>query len=382
MKKIGIITICRCNNYGAELQAFALQRKLTLIGYDAEVIDYLFYKHPKHLKECASLPDYKGYPWDKVIREILLPWIEKCKSLKHRAAIKSREENFKLFHKKNTRFSMQYRRYSELYKNPPVYDAYCVGSDQVWNPWNFTSLNSYFLTFEPEGAVKLSYASSFGVSEIPVIARNFFHSGLNNLNHISVREKTGVSIVKGLVGRDAKHVADPTLLLTADEWENVLSEKKVPKGKYILLYVLKDSPYITETALRVAKEKELKIVRICKGAFRQDSVDSKIINIMDAGPAEFLGLFKSAEMVLTNSFHGTVFSILFNKDFYTIVDRSVNNNSRQIDLLATLGIGRIKYSDEVFDEVKSLDWVTINKNVAEFRQSSIDYLEKAINNEK
>lgn len=377
--KIGIITICRCNNYGAELQAFALQHKLSLMGYDAEILDYLFYKHPRHRKESVSKPAYNGYPLGKRIKEVLYPWVEKLKSLKHKEAIKQREANFNAFHANNTRFSKQFNSYSALYKTPPSYDAYCVGSDQVWNPWSYTSLDPYFLTFAPKDATKFSYASSFGVSDIPAVAREYFKKGLSNLQCISVREKTGAAMVHGLTGQVAEPVADPTLLLNAGEWNEVLNESKVPKGKYILIYELKDNPYIAQSALLTAKAKGLKVVRICKGAFRQDSVESPIINIMDAGPAEFLGLFKNAEMIITNSFHGTVFSILFNKEFYTIVNRTANNNSRQIDLLSTLGIDRIMYTDEEFKEAKPLDWNTINQRVEDFRQKSVDYLEKAIN---
>ena len=172
------------------------------------------------------------------------------------------------------------------------------------------------------------------------------------------------------------------MLLDAHEWSKVLNDSMVPKEKYILLYVLKESPYITETALRIAKEKRLKVVRICRGAYRQDPKNSPIQNIMDAGPAEYLALFKNATMVMTNSFHGTVFSIQFNKDFYTIVSRSANNNSRQIDLLSTLGIDRIKYTDTTFSEESAIEWEIVNKRVEEYRMESINYLQKAINDEK
>ena len=146
--------------------------------------------------------------------------------------------------------------------------------------------------------------------------------------------------------------------------------------------MLKESSYITEMALNVAKEKGLKVVRICRGAYRQDSKNSPILNIMDAGPAEFLALFKKATMVMTNSFHGTVFSILFNKDFYTIVSRNADNNSRQIDLLSTLGIDRIKYTDTQFTENLPIEWDIINGRVEKYRRESIDYLQKVINDEK
>jgi hypothetical protein len=383
MKKIGIITIVRVNNYGAELQAYALQRKLINMGYDAELIDYLYYIHPNYIKEKKAVPQYaRYYPFVKRIKGILFPIIEAVKSRMNQTVYEKRNARFVSFHKTNTRFSRCYDRLSALYENPPKYDVYCVGSDQVWNPYSYTSLEPYFLTFAPKEAVKCAYASSFGVSEIPDMAVEYFKQGLQNINTISVREKTAVGTVKAITGQDAIAVADPTLLLDAREWSKVLNDSMVPQEKYILLYVLKKSSYITETALRIAKEKRLKVVRICRGAYRQDPKNSPIQNIMDAGPAEYLALFKNATMVMTNSFHGTVFSIQFNRDFYTIISRSANNNSRQIDLLSTLGIDRIKYTDTTFSEEPAIEWDIVNKRVEEYRMESINYLQKAINNEK
>ncbi|MBD3589244.1 MULTISPECIES: polysaccharide pyruvyl transferase family protein [unclassified Bacteroides] len=383
MKKIGIITIVRVNNYGAELQAYALQRKLANMGYDSELIDYLYYIHPNYIKEKKAVPQYaKYYPLVKRIKGILFPMMETAKSYMNKAVYEKRNARFVAFHKANTRFSRCYDKFSALYENPPKYDVYCVGSDQVWNPFSYTSLDPYFLTFAPKDAVKFAYASSFGVSEIPAMAIESFKQGLQNINAISVREKTAVSIVKAMTGQDAVAVADPTLLLNAYEWSEILDNSMVPQEKYMLLYVLKESAYITETALRIAKEKRLKVVRICRGAYRQDPKNSSILNIMDAGPAEYLALFKNATMVMTNSFHGTVFSIQFNRDFYTIVSRNTSNNSRQIDLLSTLGIDRIKYTDTEFSEKSAIEWDVVNKRVEEYRLESINYLQKAINNGK
>lgn len=383
MKKIGIITIVRVNNYGAELQAYALQRKLTNMGYDSELIDYLYYIHPNYIREKKAVPQYaKYYPFVRRIKGILFPMMESVKSRINKTVYEKRNARFAAFHKANTRFSHCYDKLSALYENPPKYDAYCVGSDQVWNPFSYTSLDPYFLTFAPKDAVKFAYASSFGVSEIPAMAVEYFKQGLRNINTISVREKTAVGIVKAVTEQDGVAVADPTLLLNAHEWSEVLNDSMVPQEKYILLYVLKESPFITKTALRIAKEKGLQVVRICRGAYRQDSKKSTIQNIMDAGPAEYLALFKNATMVMTNSFHGTVFSIQFNRNFYTIVSRSTNNNSRQIDLLSTLGVDRIKYTDTEFLESLPIDWGVVNKRVEEYRLKSINYLQKAINNEK
>lgn len=381
--KIGIITFVKVNNYGAELQAFALQKKLCLLGYNAEIIDYLFYKNPKHKREKISKPFYP-YPIKYKIKEWLLPIYEYLKIIPYRNEYKKRLSGFYSFHNKNTFFSkICYHSYSELYNNTPKYDVYCVGSDQVWNPRCYTNLNPYFLTFAPKDAKKISYASSFGVEDLPANTKEQYSALLKNLDYISVREENAVKLVKDVSGKDAVYVADPTLLLTKDEWKPIAKYDKVPNEKYILLYVLKDSEYIKRTAIELSKNTGLKVVRICKGAFKQDKESDNILNITDATPDDFLGLIDKAEIVLTNSFHGTVFSILFEKDFYTIIKRGVENNSRQLSLLKTLNINRIKYEDESFLESSSIiDWIKVSKNLEKFRQKSIDYLNEAINGQK
>ena len=380
MKKIGIITIVKVNNYGAELQAFALQRKLCLMGYKAEIIDYLFYKNKGYIREKISKPFY-AYPFKNKIKEILLPIYEYLKTIPNRKEYNKRMIGFSSFHEKYSVFSPTcYHSYSELYNNPPIYDVYCVGSDQVWNPRCYTNLSPYFVSFAPHGKKRISYASSFGVKEIPESAKKRYRDLLLNLNFISVREDAGVEIIKKVSGRDAIKVVDPTLLLNRQDWQRVANYDKVPEEKYILLYVLKDSDYIKQTALELSRKKYIKIVRICKGAFNQDKVSDGIINITDAAPDDFLGLIEKAEIVLTNSFHGTVFSILFKKDFYTILKRNVENNTRQISLLKSLNIDRIKYEDMVFTENPEIDYNKSEVIIDNLRKSSEEYLINAIEN--
>lgn len=380
MKHIGIITIVKVNNYGAELQALALQKKLCLMGFKAEIIDYLFYKNKGHKREKCSMPFYP-YPIKKKIKEYILPLYETIKSIPYWRTQKNREKSFIEFHKKNTIFSPQcYHSYSELYKNPPIYDVYCVGSDQVWNPGCFTNLNPYFLSFAPEGKRRISYASSFGVKELPASAKKQYSRLLQGLDSISVREDAGVEIVKVVSGRNATKVVDPTLLLTKTEWKTIAKYDKEPNGKYILLYVLKDSEYIKQTALTLRDKTGLQIVRICKGAFKQDKPSDDIIDIIDAAPDDFLGLIEKAEIVLTNSFHGTVFSILFERDFYTILKRNVENNSRQTSLLNALHIDRIRYEDTEFVSGPDIDYRKCETAINSLKASSEQYLINAIEN--
>ena len=379
MKTIGIITIVKVNNYGAELQAFALQRKLNLMGYKAEIIDYLFYKNKEFKKEKISRP-YYNFPLKKRIKEFLLPIIEEMKSLPHYKNYQNRIRGFERFHNKYTRFSpVRYYSYSQLYKNPPVYDVYCVGSDQVWNPNCYTSLNPYFLTFAPKSSKKIAYASSFGVKNLPNDAKNIYKENLAQLTHISTREKTGIKIIKDLTGREAKLVLDPTFLLTQEEWNEIANCSKVPNYKYILLYVLKDSKFITKTAMELSKLSGLKIVRITKGAFKQDS-NKSILDITDAAPDDFIGLFSKADLILTNSFHGTVFSIIYQKDFYTILKKDKDNNSRQIDLLNSLDLGNRLVYEGSFLQQPSIYYKISNPRIEKLRHQSLDYLINAIEN--
>lgn len=379
-KRIGIITIVKVNNYGAELQAYALQKKLNLMGYDAEIIDYLFYKNKAYIKEKMSHPFYP-YPFRKRIKELIEPWYNQIRCLPFWKIKLKRDRVFDVFHQKNTRFSpICYTSYSQIYRNPPEYDVYCVGSDQVWNPGCFTNLSPYFVSFASKGKKRISYASSFGVKELPTSAREKYKELLMQMDTIGVREDVGVSIVDELTGRKAEKVADPTLLLTTEEWLGVARYEKVPAEKYILLYVLKDSAYIKQTALEIGREKGLKVVRICKDAYKQDKKSDGIIDILDAGPDDFLGLIDKAEIVLTNSFHGTVFSIVFKKDFYTILNAKSDNNTRQISLLRDVGLKeRIVFEGE-FVEKNKIDYYECSCNLNSLIEKSEMYLINAIEN--
>lgn len=378
-QRIGIITILQVNNYGAELQAFALQQKMNLMGYDAEIINYLFYKNKGFRRERDSNPQYP-FPFKKKVKEHLLPLYEKLRCLPYREEAAKRNRGFEAFHKSHTKFSAQtYRSYSQLYNDVPKYDVYCVGSDQVWNPGCYTSLNPYFLTFAPEGHRKISYASSFGVSDIPVAARQTFIQGLGGLDHIAVREKTGAEIVKRLIGRESTVVADPTLLLPKEEWLKVAKFDKVPQTDYLLLYVLRDSDYITSAAQALAQKHGLKIVRICKSAYVQDRKQSHIQNILDAAPDDFIGLFSKAKMVLTNSFHGTVFSNIFERDFYSIIPKGKDNNSRIVDLLNRIGNrSRLVEEGDAFKESAPIDWSAVNREIEDFVKLSENYINESV----
>lgn len=332
-KRIGIITIQKCDNYGADLQAFALQRVLLNEGYDAENIDYLFYKNQAFRSTRASRPLFHVAFLNRV-KEFAYPRIARIRGFLRRAACRKRAERFAAFFEK-MRLSRCYRSLNDLFAAPPDYDVYLVGSDQVWNPRINTSLRPYFLEFAPEGKRCAAYASSFGVSELPAFAVERYRQGLSRFSCIGVREQSGVEIVENQLGLQAEQVLDPTLLLEAEAWEKV-AVAPCERGRYLLVYDLLPCEPLWVLARRWAYEKNVKIIRLSRGC----SLEKRqgVVNCETAGPGEFIGLFQNAEAVVTNSFHGTIFAIIFKKSFYAVIPDRMTNAGRISDLLTRLAL--------------------------------------------
>lgn len=370
MTKIGIITILKVNNYGAELQAYATQATLNKMGYDAEIIDYLFYKNPMAKHTRGSRTEF-SHSVKKRFAEWLYPLIHKP------SANKTRTIRFESFHKHNTRLSPTYRCAEELYDAKMPYDVYMVGSDQVWNPGSYTSLRPYFLDFAPKGKPKVAYASSFGVSELPMETHNFYKKHLYNFKAIGVRERTAVEMVKNISGKDAEWVLDPTLLLTAEEWSALAKPIEGIECPYVLVYELTPCKAINQMAERIASQNGWRIVRLSKS--EKDMVENQTC-ITDAGPAEFLYLFKNAEFVITNSFHGTAFSINFGRQFLTIVPTRKSNNSRQKDLLTRMNLTdrMLSDSDTFLNNIQNIDYQSIHPLLEAQRNKSITFIKNAI----
>lgn len=378
MKKIGIITILNVNNYGAELQAFALHHKLKLMGYDNEVINYLYYKNPNYITESKSAPLIKAPKINK-LKDFVIKWIDKYSRFTNPEIAKVRKERFDNFHGKLTALSPVYNSYSALYNAELPYETVIVGSDQVWNPNNGTNLDPYFLTFAKNGMKKISFASSFGVGKINSEHHSVYKKWLNNIDHIATREADGVKIIKEIADRDATHVVDPTLLLTKKEWESILVPYESSEP-YILLFIFKESKYVTDFAYHLQKQTGYKIIRVCKNEMRVEN-DDKILNIRDFGPLEFLGLYQSASIVLTTSFHGTVFSLIFEKPFYTITPSSKNNNSRQQGLLNLMEQPeRLINEGDNFPDVSNLEieFTGVRQIIEKERNKSVEFLQNAL----
>lgn len=382
--KVGIITICKCNNYGAELQATATQKMLERLGYESEIIDYCYYKTWNFKNTNMSHPlvpmGMKGrlmcwlkYRLVNALLTLFLPLID--------SEARRRNERFDAFHKDNTRMSRKYMSMDDLYSNVPKYDVYMTGSDQVWNPAASSSIEPYFLTFAPEGGKKVSYASSFGVSSIDKNLHGSFGNWLSCYESIAVREDSGRELVKSLSGKDAEWVIDPTLLLNKEQWMMIAKKYESMPDRYVIIYQLSDSDAIETLALRIGKEKGIPVYRICKRAYGVRKTHG-IRNILDAGPAEFVSLVAGAEYVVTNSFHGTAFAVNFGVPFFTVVSAAKKNNSRMESLLGLVGLtDRMIMDDCVInnvDFVSTVDYEKAHRLLDEARKKSVDYLMRAL----
>ncbi|MBM4164974.1 MAG: polysaccharide pyruvyl transferase family protein [Lentisphaerae bacterium] len=379
MAKIGIITIFKSDNYGAELQAFALQKNLELMGFDSELIDYPFYKHPSHQHTRGSAPLFPIGTANR-LKEWTYPYWQYVKSLPRRQDVFTRRTRMDAFHRAYTRLSLRtYHTIEQLNAADHPYDVFMVGSDQVWNPRMNSSLDPYFLTFAPEGRRRVSYASSFGVSKLPEVVKRVYSQRLSVFDALSAREKQGVAILRELVGRDAAHVLDPTLLLGASDWDRVAVSPTVD-APYVLLYELMPCAAAMVVAKNVAREiTGARVIRICGDGGQVPT--RGITDVADAGPSEFVGLFLHAAAVVTNSFHGTAFAVNFQKPVFPVIPKKMTNSNRISGLLEMTGLtGRsISAGQEPPQELTlTFDASAVVARLDAARERSLTYLAAAV----
>ena len=262
------------------------------------------------------------------------------------------------------------------------YSDVVVGSDQLWLPVNVVA-DYYTLNWVPDNINKISYSTSFGVSTVPKKYTELYKRFLKRINYLSVREDTGVKLVKSLSNKKTTLVCDPTLLLTKKEWKDIATPKRIIKDKYILCYFLGKNIEHRKFAGRLKKETGYKIVSLNHAdEYVKYSDTYADITPYDIGPKEWINLIKYAEYVCTDSFHGTVFSLLFNKIFFDFRRHSEKNknstNSRIDSLLKVAGVNknRILTGKEDIKKVLKykIDFKLVNKNLNKFRKESKEWL--------
>lgn len=386
MKSIGIITIQNSqNNYGGALQCFALYHYLDKQGYSVEVIDL----HRPNNADYIDSIRFRNMRAQISFIGLVKGWIKELLGIK-----KLRNPNFKptwdlnagkRFTEFNSRVKMSqpYCYIPDLYKNPPKYDVYISGSDQLWNPDQPYCLEPYFLTFvKNKKVLKLSYATSVGLNDINIQEKKLFRKWLSSYDLISVREEQACKLLKQITNKEIYKVPDPTFLLDPEEW---IKMSVLPKEKqeYVLIFYLGQNEDFIQKGVKIAKEMGLKLKVIEQNYLYKVNSDIEVIS--DAGPLEFIGLIKNARLILTNSFHCTVFSLITGTyNFYTYIAPDSNRGSRIVDLLETYNLSNhIINSVEDIPSVSQLsniriDTQNIYKIMQEERQIGQNFLLKSI----
>ncbi|MBO8432153.1 MAG: polysaccharide pyruvyl transferase family protein [Bacteroidetes bacterium] len=365
--KIKIITCHDVYNYGASLQAYALQTYLIAEGYDVEIIDYKPDYMRVHYKFWYVPRGSRYYTLAK--KNIFFRFLLCCYFAPKRFATYGRKRKFDTFTRQYLHLTRRYNSYQELVSDPPAADVYIAGSDQIWNCALPNGKDpAYFLQFGDEDVRRISYAASFAIPEVPKEYHSQIQTWLSGFSAISVRELTGVSILKGL-GFCGTSVLDPVFLLPVDTWLSFISRKKnMGQAKYVLVYdlSLSDSRLQAESH-RLAAQHGLQIVSI--DAARKCPYAQK--NLKDADPFDFVRCIYDAEFVVTDSFHATALSLIFNKKFSVFYGQK--NISRLQDILHYLGVGdQLNSKNPVYE----IDWGKVNSKLSEFRLHSMDFLTK------
>lgn len=346
--KIGILTFFESTNYGTVLQAYALQKYLTDCGHETELV------HIRRNIHSAS----GHFKTQTVSYSILDKVMVKLRSVAAEKEEQERERKFKAFQKEYLNVSpVFYENDEQLERNPPQYDLYLSGGDQIWNPYHKVFSAHYMWDFLPERAAIASYSSSFGVEEIDdreIVEKMRKH--LARYRSICVRERSGVRIVESM-GLQASQVLDPVFLLRG-QWERFVQPSRGQK-KYCLVYALIDYPKSEDkqiAAYAKAHHLEVKIIPL-----NRRNCLNHYFGEFDAGPIEFLNLIANAECVFTNSFHGAAFSILFRKQFRllsAVSDEGKSKRDRLNDLLKQFLI-------EDLSSGKPIDYSVVNRRLDE-----------------
>lgn len=364
MGKIGILTYHTGYNYGASLQAFALQSTIQKLGFDNEIINFetekfkssreMFAHHPRRVKEFI-----------KIITRI--PYY---------SSLIKRQEMFDDFTENCLKKSKLFRKEHQVIENAENYDCIVCGSDQIWNlsqtdPYAANLI--YYLNF-PKKQKRVSYAASFGrwVKSAPYY-EDVFLPWLKQFDYVSVREVSGVEYVRSL-GLPCELTLDPTVLLDKEDYEVICRERIIDKP-YVLLFSWNCSADVIQAAKDVAYSLNLPLYNIVPPP---RALGSGIKRKLDVGPREFLSMIKYADFIVTNSFHGTVFSMTFEKNFASIF--SEKPDTRMESLLTQLGLSDhlIKLANLDIKKLFATDYSLIKKKKQILRKKSIDFLQVAL----
>lgn len=356
--KIGILTFHNAVNYGAVLQAYALKKFLEENDNEVEIINY----KSEFIENVYNKPFSKNYSLKSKIKNIMT-W------------------NIQL--KRNKKFEEFARNFLEINNTDVVnkimesiekkYDKIIVGSDQVWSTLCTNNDTTYYLDFVSDSSKKISYAASFGIVDENYYENKEIKKLLSEFSKVSVRENIGLEIYKKMTNKSAITCVDPTFLLSKNEWTKELPKINVPN--YLLVYSLGMDDYIVEYAKKIAATKSLNIIYFTLNNLFTIKNRKKVII---GSPMEFLSYIEKADFIVTNSFHGTAFSIIFNKEFIVVKNNNKkHDNSRLENIINLLNLNdRLVDRDNMKIVDKKIEYNEVNLRMNELVGSSKKFLKE------
>ncbi len=345
MKKIGILTFHPYDNYGAVLQAYALQAFiLNHLKEDVEVIDYCT---DDQIQDNNILQLKQA----KTFRSVLSTLVFKLPIC---FQLRKRKVRFKKFRQEYLHLSDRFSSAKSLFSKLPDKDIYITGSDQVFNPFSkYTDV--YYLGFNKGKSKKVAYAPSFGISDLEKYVGEKLRGYLKDFDAISCREQSGAVFLSRLLGKEIPCVLDPVFLLSEDEWDIMLSKTKKPFHdgyNYIFVYNLNGGAHLMKFANRLSTHFRLPVV--CVASELRNSIGFKMI--YDCGPIEILHLIKNANYVVTDSFHGTALSHVFGDKVLSYIA-----SQRAADRITTI-MNRFNLSNCIVRDVDLFDLESLRFN--------------------
>lgn len=368
MKTASIITMHCPLNFGAVLQTYAFKTFLTNQGVDTNVIDY----NPNYIVYDQSLM----YVGDKRFRRNFLTRML-YRAFKY-SAKKSRINNFASFKRNELNLTSRFETYDEIKAANLQADYFFCGSDQIWNTVSGAHKDpAYFLQFVADKNKRNSYAASGNLPLDNEEVRNITIPMINELNHISMREDVTIASIQPYVDKRITHVCDPVFLLDSNDWRALYKEgsKFIKQEKYVLIYPMGNG---VETVIQKGFElsQKLNLPLYCISASqRKDKRVSKTFNV---DPYTFLSLIDNADYFVTNSFHGTSFGLIFQKNFWSC--SAVGSNQRITSILNKANLADRQINGETqIDLDQDADWSSVNSSLSQFINQSKQYIKSVIN---
>lgn len=357
------VTFHDLSNYGANFQTFALHRTIRQMGHENVVLD--FAGHSETMKKSITLfKSPKAF-----LRNIVISYYYKIRKKEARAL----KQSFRDFKNNNIKFTQRYTSMEDLRNNPPLVDCMITGSDQVWNmTTNPPMIPSRFLDFGNPNAIRFSFAASIENMSFTQEQKDYAKKTLAAFKGITLREESACKFIESITGYEAKHIMDPVFLLDKKEWLGYAKKPRI-EGPYILCYQVLRNNKMQSVVNTLKKQTGLPTVAICNMPFRWIRTD---YSFFDVSPEEFIGLYNGAAYIVTTSFHGTAFGVLFNKPTYSLC-RSISSN-RIKDLMEFVGLDDYVVGSSNSVKPRGIDWGVINEKLEKERAKSKQYLQEML----